>query len=712
MKKTLFTLVLALAVSVPCLFAQFISVEDKSIADWEGLPEEFVFETQCPEDAVLPALKSAKVFADEMYIYALVEPDMNLITDKEWTPFHVYINTDNSDATGGYRDEFIDANADILFESAVFANDKPFSYNPAVFKWWGEVGGEGWMWVNPDVEHDADDFWGAIVGEGELPIGKSQFVDGKIEMQFLRELVPAEWNKDEFGIGFDIMQNWNSVGILPISSPDELNPNGLAHKLQVKVYRGNSVVVDGIAYLLNSKNQTAMVTKAAYSGEIVIPAEISVDGQTYLVSNIGSKAFAGCKDLISVTLEAQTPPAIVSDAFQDCPNLSAIFVPCGCLEAYCSVWKDFVRWIQYEPLPYKLELTVNSTYAGSLLYRQEASTCDNHTIVEAIPNRYFRFLRWSDGVKDNPRTFEMNQDLAVEALFDFILVGNCGKENALTWTLDPETMTLNISGKGELTDNYFYYPYIENLSIGNEVSVIGQNAFAGFPKLKNILLGSSVKVLEEAAFASCNSIETITCYSRRPPTINTNALYGLTYSTIVYVPVDYLDNYLMHDTWGLYEVTPLGASNAETSDIVVTPSDNKVEIVWPSVSDAVTYELVITDKDGNVICTLIFNANGQLTEIAFTAPARNHVPAQKQETGFSFTITGLESSTTYDLTIDAKNIEGEILDSQSLSFSTTSGPQDIEDVHDENGTCTKILRNGQVLIQRGGKLYSMQGQEL
>ena len=36
--------------------------------------------------------------------------------------------------------------------------------------------------------------------------------------------------------------------------------------------------------------------------------------------------------------------------------------------------------------------------------------------------------------------------------------------------------------------------------------------------------------------------------------------------------------------------------------------------------------------------------------------------------------------------IDAKNNEGEILDTQSLSFSTTSGPQDIEDVH---GICIK-----------------------
>lgn len=211
-----------------------ISVSDNSLADWDKLPAEFVVESVCPQGAAKLGLKSVKAYADKYYIFLQVEPNPEDIVDLEWVPFHVYINTDNSDATGGYGDEFTDANADILLESAVFAGD-PYPYNPAVFKWWGEVGGSGWDWTDPSVEHSGDDFWGAIVGEGQLPIGNSQFVDGKIEIQLLRELIPATWNDSEFGIGFDIQQNWSSVGILPLVSPTDDNPSGLTHKLQVKI---------------------------------------------------------------------------------------------------------------------------------------------------------------------------------------------------------------------------------------------------------------------------------------------------------------------------------------------------------------------------------------------------------------------------------------------------------------------------------------------
>ena len=215
-------------------YVQKVKVDDNSIAEWDNLPAEYVVSATCPADASLLGLKSVKVYADKMYIFVLVEPNMDDVVDLEWVPFHVYINTDNSDKTGGYGDEFTDANADILLESAVFAGD-PYPYNPAVFKWWGEVGGSGWDWTDPSVEHSGDDFWGAIVGEGQLPIGASQFVNGKIEMQLMRELIPATWDENEFGIGFDIQQNWSSVGILPLVSPTDDNTNGHTHKLQVKI---------------------------------------------------------------------------------------------------------------------------------------------------------------------------------------------------------------------------------------------------------------------------------------------------------------------------------------------------------------------------------------------------------------------------------------------------------------------------------------------
>lgn len=227
-------------------FVSKINISDNSIADWENLPDGYVVTTTCPAAAAYDALKSAKVFADEVYINILVEYDPEQIADRAWPSFHVYLNVDNSDATGGYGDEFLDPNADILLETAVFAAGEPHNYNPAVFKWWGEVGGSGWAWTEHWQEEgyytDGDGLkWGAIIGEDESPIGNSQIInDQYIEIQLLRELIPAGntrgWS-DTFGIGFDIQQNWSSVGFLPCASSSDTNPNGHANKMTVNVYK-------------------------------------------------------------------------------------------------------------------------------------------------------------------------------------------------------------------------------------------------------------------------------------------------------------------------------------------------------------------------------------------------------------------------------------------------------------------------------------------
>lgn len=333
--------------------------------------------------------------------------------------------------------------------------------------------------------------------------------------------------------------------------------------------------------------------------------------------------------------------------------------------------------------------------------------------LTAIPNRGYQFVRWTDGNTENPRTIELTQDTTLEAIFDYLLEGKCGKDSALSWKFDPSTMALNITGKGALSENYTYGTFIESLTIGNEVTVIGYEAFEKFKDLKNIIIGTSVKVLEEQAFKGCAAIETITCYSQRPPTVNNRALEGLDYSTIIYVPADYLNTYVMHDTWGLYDVRPLGAKSTETTEVTVTPAENTVDVIWPAVSGAATYELVVKDKDGNVICTLIFNANGQLTQIAFNAPGRDNAPQQTQSTGFAFTVTGLDSGTGYDLTITSKDNNGSTLNSQTVSFTTAGEPQAVENVSTNTaGEFHKLLRDGQIFILRCDKTFTVTGQEI
>ena len=221
-------------------FVSKISTTDKSAADWDKLPAEYVFTTTSAANPVenRSALKSVKVYNDKMYLNLLVEWDAAKVTDLSSVPFHIYIDADNSDATGGYADEFAVGSVDLCIETAIiYTGDDgalASNYNPAIFKWWGEVGGTGWLWSDPSVPADETNAWGALVGEGKLPIGTSQIVaDNMVEIQLLRELIPVEI-KNEFKIGFDIQQAWSSVGVLPNADQDETGAEVKAPLMTVK----------------------------------------------------------------------------------------------------------------------------------------------------------------------------------------------------------------------------------------------------------------------------------------------------------------------------------------------------------------------------------------------------------------------------------------------------------------------------------------------
>ena len=220
----------------PCVceaeYVNPIDVTDGTAADWDKLDAKYVATTTHADGASMDGLKSVKVYADEMYINLLVEVNDDVVTDRAWTPFHVYINADNNAATGGFGDQWITPDVDVMLETAIFA-DGAAQYNPAVFKWWGADGESGWLWTDPNGVADETNGWGALVPEGSMPIGAAQAVEGgKIEIQLMWELIPANW-ADKFTVGFDIQQSWSSVGILPNAADAEDGSEVLAEKLEV-----------------------------------------------------------------------------------------------------------------------------------------------------------------------------------------------------------------------------------------------------------------------------------------------------------------------------------------------------------------------------------------------------------------------------------------------------------------------------------------------
>ena len=91
------------------------------------------------------------------------------------------------------------------------------------------------------------------------------------------------------------------------------------------------VKVDGIYYnLFFSENTglTAWVTSGEeqYSGEVVIPSSITVEGKEYTVTFIGAYAFENCSGLTSVTIP-NSVTSIDGYAFKNCSGLTSITIP-------------------------------------------------------------------------------------------------------------------------------------------------------------------------------------------------------------------------------------------------------------------------------------------------------------------------------------------------------------------------------------------------
>lgn len=354
---------------------------------------------------------------------------------------------------------------------------------------------------------------------------------------------------------------------------------------------------------------------------------------------------------------------------------------------------------------------------GTISGNTQAEYLDFVTL-EAVPNYGYHFTQWSDGLKDNPRIVQLTRDTTFTAEFAYDRVGTCGKDLALVWSYDPTTKVLTIGNEGAFTENMQYGVEapgeMEELVIGHNVTSIGDRAFAGIETLKKVTIGESVKTIGEQAFYNCVNLETIYNYRPTPTNAYSTAFDGVDkFECALYVLPNSIDMYKNASVWrDFYYTYALGATAATVNEVSVTPTVNTAAVAWPAVGNAFTYELVIKDKSGNVVCTLVFNANGQLTSIAFAAPGRSQVSTQA--TGFSFTVTGLDSGTGYDLTISAKNSEGEVINTTTQSFTTasdvTTGVDDIESTAKFGGQ--KILRNGHLLILRDGKTYTIQGQEV
>ena len=338
--------------------------------------------------------------------------------------------------------------------------------------------------------------------------------------------------------------------------------------------------------------------------------------------------------------------------------------------------------------------------------------------ITATANYGYHFVQWSDGNTDNPRALVLTQDTILTAEFAVSYSGQCGDN--LYWAYDEANKTISITGSGNMDDYtkstqpwYLFQEQITEVTTSSTTSSIGTSAFEGCVRLAKISLGTGLEEIAANAFAGCTRLYHIYCYPTYPPFADKSSFAN--YNVYLHVPCNNKEEYDLDIVWGKFRFIECIESEETTTDgnVTVVPGTNDVTITWPTEDNADTYTIVIK-KDGEVFCTLTFNSEGQLLNIAF-APGRdgNH-PAQYAEqavNGYRFTVTSLESGTKYGYNIDVKDASNKTIKSHSGEF-TTQSTTAVDNITTNNANIQKIMRDGQLIIVRDSVEYNAMGQEI
>ena len=433
------------------------------------------------------------------------------------------------------------------------------------------------------------------------------------------------------------------------------------------------------------------------------------------VTSIGEGAFKECSSLTSVTINSD---AIVNKAYTDSDNLSDIFGSQVTKYIIGDNIKGIGDYAFYECSSLTSVTIGNSvTSIGEMAFGR----CKSLTSI-TIPNSVTSI--GEQAFQDCYFLTSITIPNSVTSIGKYAF-NNC---KSLTSVTIPNSVTSIGDGAFKSCSS------LTSVTIPNSVTSIGDWAFYNCESLTSITIPNSVTSIGDFAFYECSSLTSITCEAMTPPTVGSSAFYGVSKSIPVHVPCGCVEAYKAAYGWKDFtniqgplaeysitvgvNATKMGTAKVDINNACGTQISAKPNIGYHFVqwSDGVvnnprsivlTQDTVLIAEFAEIpsyVVEVIYNpdhgtVNGQGTykedeKVTLIATANDGYKFHKWSNGvtdnpYTFIVKS-------DVTLEAK-------------FTSTEG---IEDVQSDEVHTTKVIRDGQVLILRNGKTYTMQGQEV
>ena len=269
-----------------------------------------------------------------------------------------------------------------------------------------------------------------------------------------------------------------------------------------------ATVVDGIKYSLDAKQKTAkvIVNNHSYTGDIVIPANITYENVTYKVNALGVGCFAGCDGLTNVTL----PVGITSlggRCFYNCNSLKSIDLPDGItsLGDYCFSGCESLTSVS---LPKGITSLGNYCFANC----NSLTSIDLPDCITSLGEYCFFGCSSMSGISLPEGITSLgigcfrgcssltSIDLSAITSLGTLVLADCSNLKNVKLP----------SGITSLGEGFFEgCSSLENIDLPSGITSLGKGCFDGCSSLASIDLPSGITSLGEGCFYGCSSLTNI-----------------------------------------------------------------------------------------------------------------------------------------------------------------------------------------------------------